>query len=81
MDEELAGRVRTWVDGYVRAWGSNDPAAIGALFSDGAAYYTEPHSLPWRGREEIVHNRQRRHSALGWLTPLQYEKLPTTNVA
>ena len=54
MDEELAGRVRTWVDGYVRAWGSNDPVAIGALFSDGAAYYTEPHSLPWRGREEIV---------------------------
>ena len=30
---------------------------------------------------EIFHNRQRRHSALGWLTPIQYEKLPTTNVA
>jgi putative transposase len=30
---------------------------------------------------EIFHNRQRRHSAPGWLTPIQYEKLPTTNVA
>jgi hypothetical protein len=23
----------------------------------------------------IFHNRQRRHSALGWLTPIEYEKL------
>jgi putative transposase len=30
---------------------------------------------------EIFHNRQRRHSALGWLTPIEYEKLHTTNVA
>ena len=22
---------------------------------------------------EIIHNRQRRHSALGWLTPLEFE--------
>jgi len=30
---------------------------------------------------EIFHNRQRRHSALGWLTPIHYEKLHSTNVA
>ena len=30
---------------------------------------------------EIFHNRQRRHSALGWLTPMEYEKRHTTNVA
>ena len=30
------------------------PGAIGALFGDDAAYYTEPHSSPWRGRDEIV---------------------------
>jgi putative transposase len=30
---------------------------------------------------EIFHNRQRRHSALGWLTPIEYEKRHTTNVA
>jgi putative transposase len=31
---------------------------------------------------EIFHNRQRRHSALGWMTPVEYEKMHTsTNVA
>jgi transposase InsO family protein len=27
---------------------------------------------------EIFHNRQRRHSALGWRTPIEYEKLHAT---
>jgi uncharacterized protein (TIGR02246 family) len=54
MGDELERRVRGWVDGYVVAWNSNEPAAIGGLFSEDAAYYTEPHSVPWRGREEIV---------------------------
>jgi ketosteroid isomerase-like protein len=43
-----------WVDGYVRAWNSNDPADIGALFTDDARYYTAPFREPWRGREQIV---------------------------
>src|SRR5437588_11945095 len=43
-----------WVDGYVRAWASNDPAEIGALFTDSASYYTAPHREPWRGRGAIV---------------------------
>jgi putative transposase len=30
---------------------------------------------------EIFHNRQRRHSALGWRTPIEFEKLHTTDVA
>ena len=30
---------------------------------------------------EIFHNRQRRHSALGWLTPIEYEKRHATDVA
>jgi putative transposase len=30
---------------------------------------------------EIFHNRQRRHSALGWRTPVEYEQRHTTNVA
>src|SRR6266516_3726316 len=54
MDEAQLGRVRAWVDGYVRAWGSNDPADIRALFSEDAAYYTEPHGQPWLGADEIV---------------------------
>jgi uncharacterized protein (TIGR02246 family) len=54
MDDDLTRRLRTFVEGYVRAWNSNDPAEIGALFTQDAAYYTEPYSQPWRGRDEIV---------------------------
>jgi ketosteroid isomerase-like protein len=54
IDEEQARGVRAWVDAYVRAWNSNDPTEIGALFAEDAAYYTEPYSPPWRGRAEIV---------------------------
>lgn len=46
--------VTDWVSGYVRAWNSNDPAAIGDLFAEDAAYYTAPFEEPWRGRETIV---------------------------
>ena len=28
---------------------------------------------------EVFHNRRRRHSALGWLTPIEYERLHTTS--
>ncbi len=52
--DEQAGRVQAWVDGYVRAWNSNDPTVIGGLFTEDAAYYTEPYSQPWRGRDQIV---------------------------
>jgi uncharacterized protein (TIGR02246 family) len=48
------GKVRQWVEGYVKAWNSNDPEDIGALFTDDAAYFTEPYAEPWRGREEII---------------------------
>jgi len=47
-------RVTAWIDGYVRAWNSNDPDEIGALFTDDAEYYTAPFRTPWRGREQIV---------------------------
>jgi len=43
-----------WMDGYVRAWTSNDPAAIGRLFAEDAVLFTAPFRAPWRGREEIV---------------------------
>jgi uncharacterized protein (TIGR02246 family) len=46
--------VTGWVGGYVRAWNSNDPAEIGALFAEDAAYYTAPFRDPWRGRDTIV---------------------------
>jgi uncharacterized protein (TIGR02246 family) len=49
-----AHSVTAWIDAYVRAWNSNDPAEIGALFTEEAEYYTEPFQPPWRGRREIV---------------------------
>ncbi|WP_394354431.1 integrase core domain-containing protein [Nocardiopsis sinuspersici] len=30
---------------------------------------------------EIFHNRQRRHSAIGWLTPVEFEKRQPSTVA
>lgn len=46
--------VERWVDRYVEAWGSNDPAAIADMFTEGARYYTAPHRSPWEGRQAIV---------------------------
>ncbi len=46
--------VEDWVRRYIDAWDSNDPEEIGALFTDGARYYTAPHRQPWSGREDIV---------------------------
>ena len=39
-----------------------------------------PHTR-WKCFKEIFHNRQRRHSALGWRTPVEFEKLHATDVA
>jgi nuclear transport factor 2 (NTF2) superfamily protein len=46
--------VERWVHGYERAWGSNDPTDIGALFTDDALYRFHPYDEPLRGREAIV---------------------------
>ncbi len=48
------GAVERWVERYLRAWESNDPADIGALFSDDGRYYTAPFREPWTGRDAIV---------------------------
>jgi ketosteroid isomerase-like protein len=46
--------VRLWLDAYVDAWKSYDPAAIGALFSEDATYAYHPYDEPVRGRGAIV---------------------------
>jgi uncharacterized protein (TIGR02246 family) len=46
--------VQAWIDGYVRAWESNDPAEVGGLFAEHARYFTHPFREPWEGRDEIV---------------------------
>jgi hypothetical protein len=43
-----------WVAGYERAWASNEPADIRALFTDDAEYRTTPWREPWRGVDAIV---------------------------
>ena len=50
----LETRYGDWVRNYVRAWESNDPTDIAALFTSDARYFTEPHARPWVGRDEIV---------------------------
>lgn len=50
----MTGGIEAWVDAYRKAWESNDPDDIRALFTDDAEYRTDPWSEPWRGKEEIV---------------------------
>ncbi|QEO13692.1 nuclear transport factor 2 family protein [Agromyces intestinalis] len=50
----MPSRAAEWVAGYIRAWETNDPADIAALFSDDAEYLTAPDATPRRGRDAIV---------------------------
>jgi len=43
-----------WLTAYRKAWESNDPADIAALFTDDAVYYKEPFSEPLRGKDEVI---------------------------
>lgn len=45
---------QTWLDRYVAAWRSGDPADIGALFSPDADYFYGPYRDPVHGRDAIV---------------------------
>lgn len=46
--------VARWLNAYVDAWKSYDPAVIGALFSEDATYRYNPFDEPEQGREAIV---------------------------
>ncbi|WP_348789639.1 nuclear transport factor 2 family protein [Leifsonia sp. NPDC080035] len=50
----MADAITTWIDRYRRAWESNDPDDIRALFTEDASYRTEPFAEPWDGHLEIV---------------------------
>ena len=41
--------ILAWVAAYDDAWRSNDPEAIGDLFSEDAIYHLGPWEGPWRG--------------------------------
>ena len=65
-----------WIEGYLRAWRSNDPAEISVLFAEDAAYFTEPFGEPWRGCDAIVEGWLSRRDEGGWhfdWTPLVLE--------
>ncbi len=62
--------VERWIEGYRSAWSTDDPADIGALFTEDAAY--SPFPWPrgknaWHGRDTII-ERWRGHgdSKIGW---------------
>ena len=46
--------VQGWLDRYVEAWQSYDPAAIGDLFSDDVRYAYQPYREPVVGRDAVV---------------------------
>jgi len=51
--------LQQWIDAYVDAWRTHDPAAIGALFAEDATYAYHPYDEGEevvRGREAIVAN-------------------------
>lgn len=71
MDESV---VKNWVDSYIQAWNSNDPAEIGGLFSEDARYFTGPFDEPWKGRQVIVDKWLARKDEPG-TTSFRYEVL------
>ena len=46
--------VQRWVEGYLAAWESNEPAAIKALFTPDGQYRSRPYYEPKTGHEEII---------------------------
>jgi hypothetical protein len=61
----MTEKLDQWMRGYRRAWESNDPADIGALFTDTALYFNDPFTAPARGREAIIANWIERADAPG----------------
>ena len=46
--------IAAWIDRYRRAWESNEPADIRALFTEDAVYHPAPAEEPWTGHDGIV---------------------------
>ena len=50
----MTGAIDRWMDGYVRAWSTNAPDDVRALFTDSAAYRTAPWLEPATGHDAIL---------------------------
>lgn len=46
--------VEQWLASYRKAWATDDPADVAALFTDDATYSPWPYAKPWAGRDAIV---------------------------
>jgi uncharacterized protein (TIGR02246 family) len=46
--------VERWLAAYRRAWQTDDPRDIAALFTEDAIYAPRPFGQPWNGRDAIV---------------------------
>jgi len=46
--------LKSWLDGYGRAWENKDPDAAGALFAENASYHETPYDEPMQGRSAVV---------------------------
>lgn len=46
--------LETWLASYRKAWGSDDPEDVAALFTDSATYSPWPYARAWDGRDAIV---------------------------
>ena len=72
--------IETWLNGYLRAWRSNNPDDIGSLFSEDALYFTAPFRKPWSGREGIIEGWLDRKDEPGTWT-FEYDVLAVENDA
>lgn len=71
---EFAERYDVWVRAYLKAWESNAPGDIGALFTEDARYFTTPYREAWTGRAGIVQGWLGRKDLPGTWT-FEYEVL------
>jgi ketosteroid isomerase-like protein len=46
--------VQVWLDRYLAAWKTYDPAEIGGLFAEDCEYRFHPYDEPVRGRDAVV---------------------------
>jgi hypothetical protein len=50
----MASALERWITGYLKAWNSNEPSDIAALFSETAEYRSYPWAAPAVGPQTIV---------------------------
>jgi len=60
-------KTQTWLDGYLTAWRTKDPADVRAIFTDDAEYLFHPYDEPVTGIDAIIE---------AWLDPEPTEAVP-----